>query len=607
MFAFLFKIWALARPYRFRLWLGVFTGIIAGFIEPMMIGTVALVYEIIFSPPDSKIDEQLAKLNEHFAFLKDWVFQARDTLHHGVQAHPTAIIALVALIPGMMMLRGLFSYLNIYLLQWSAIRAITDLRIRLFDHMMNLPAGFFNVSRTGELIARILNDTLLLQSVISDATTTIVKDPSKVIALLVFLLWQQPKLTLVSMIVMPLCLIPILIYGRKTRKTAGNMQNLYADLTNVMAESFTSNRIIKAYNLEGTVVDQFRASARKLVGQTMRIVRSMETPGPLMETFGAIGVALVFLYLAARGGGMENMSAFIKVVGSIFLMYQPLKNLARLHNNLQQAQAASARVDELLATPNTVPEPAKPKPLKAAGADIEFKDVDFSFGEKPVLRKVNLTVKAGQFVALVGKTGSGKTTLTNLLLRFYDPQAGSVRIGGTDIREVATRDLRGQMAVVTQETVLFNQTIRRNIELGRPGATNADIEVAAKHAHATEFIVEKPEGFETVVGERGVTLSGGQRQRLAIARGILRDAPILVLDEATSALDTESERIVQAALEELMQGRTTICIAHRLSTIQKADVIVVFDEGRIVETGRHEELLKHDGIYRKLYELQFNG
>jgi ABC-type multidrug transport system fused ATPase/permease subunit len=304
---------------------------------------------------------------------------------------------------------------------------------------------------------------------------------------------------------------------------------------------------------------------------------------------------------------MENMSAFIKVVGSIFLMYQPLKNLARLHNNLQQAQAASARVDELLATPNTVPEPAKPKPLKAAGADIEFKDVDFSFGDKAVLRKVNLTVKAGQFVALVGKTGSGKTTLTNLLLRFYDPQAGSIRIGGTDIREVATRDLRGQMAVVTQETVLFNQTIRRNIELGRPGATNADIEAAAKHAHATEFIVEKPEGFETVVGERGVTLSGGQRQRLAIARGILRDAPILVLDEATSALDTESERIVQAALEELMQGRTTICIAHRLSTIQKADVIVVFDEGRIVETGRHEELLKHDGIYRKLYELQFNG
>ena len=246
-----------------------------------------------------------------------------------------------------------------------------------------------------------------------------------------------------------------------------------------------------------------------------------------------------------------------------------------------------------------------PKPLRAVGAAIEFQRVNFSYGEKTVLQDIHLTVKPGQLVALVGISGSGKTTLTNLLLRFYDPQQGAIFIGGTDIREVLTRDLRNQIAVVTQETVLFNDTIRNNIALGRPGATNGEIEAAARHAFAHDFIMEKPNGYETIIGEKGVMLSGGQRQRLAIARAILRNAPILVLDEATSSLDTESERAVQVALEELMAGRTTICIAHRLSTIQKADRIVVLERGRIVETGNHSDLIKRGGIYQKLYDMQF--
>ena len=287
-------------------------------------------------------------------------------------------------------------------------------------------------------------------------------------------------------------------------------------------------------------------------------------------------------------------------------MYAPMKNLTRLHNQLTQARAASERVFELLAAKNSVPEPAQPKMLHADQARTsQFENVDFNYGEKPVLRNINLTVKPGQLVALVGASGSGKTTLANLLLRFYDPVRGAIKIGGVDLRAVATRDLRNQIAVVAQENILFNDTIRRNIELGRLGATNDEIIAAAKHAYAYEFITQKPEGFDTVIGEKGVSLSGGQRQRLAIARAVLKNAPILVLDEATSALDTESERAVQAALDELMKGRTTICIAHRLSTILHADLIVVLDQGRIVETGRHDELVKRGGVYQKLYELQF--
>jgi subfamily B ATP-binding cassette protein MsbA len=287
------------------------------------------------------------------------------------------------------------------------------------------------------------------------------------------------------------------------------------------------------------------------------------------------------------------------------MIYPSIKAIVRVQNQLQQARAASERVFELLATKNSVPEPDAPKMLHAAGADITFENLDFNYGEKPVLKNINLTVKAGQMVALVGASGSGKTTLANLLLRFYDPMRGSIKIGGVDLREVSTRDLRNQIAVVAQENILFNDTIRRNIELGRIGATSAEIKAAADFSKATEFINEKEAGFEAVIGEKGALLSGGQKQRIAIARAVLKNAPILILDEATSALDTEIERQVQNELDALLKGRTSICIAHRLSTILHADVIVVLDQGRIAEQGRHDELVKRGGIYQKLYELQF--
>ena len=420
---------------------------------------------------------------------------------------------------------------------------------------------------------------------------------------------MQPTLTLISVIVFPVCIVPIVIYGRKVRKSARAVQEYNAELTNLMHESFTGNRVIKAYNLEATVIERVPRHHQKICrpddARHPRQRNSQPAHGIFRRHRHRAGFLLRPAHMpcprpAAQGVGFSHLHS-----GHRDDLSARSNRSRACTTRLHQARAASERVFELLATKNSVPEPAAPKMLHADQADIEFENLDFNYGEKPVLRNINLTVKAGQLVALVGASGSGKTTLANLLLRFYDPTRGAIKIGGVDLRDVSTRDLRNQIAVVAQENILFNDTIRRNIELGRLGATNDEIIAAAKHAHAYEFIMQKPEGFDTVIGEKGVSLSGGQRQRIAIARAVLKNAPILVLDEATSALDTESERAVQAALDELMKGRTTICIAHRLSTILHADVIVVLDQGKIVETGRHDELVKRGGIYQKLYELQF--
>jgi subfamily B ATP-binding cassette protein MsbA len=510
-------------------------------------------------------------------------------------------------IPAVMILRITLAYLNIYLTNWAAMHAIADIRTKLFSHLQNLSLGFFNRSSTGDLIARITNDTGVLSSIIGGAFVSMVKDPVTILALVGYQLMIQPKLTFISVIIFPVCLIPAIIYGRKVRKSARAVQEYNAELSNLMHESFTGNRVIKAYNLEDTVIGQFKATTRKYIGQVLRVIRANEIPSQLVEFFAGAGIALVFLYVhhLPKEQQPKETDFFLFILG-IVMIYPPIKSFTRLHNQIHQARAASERVFELLATKNSVPEPEQPKMLCAANAQITFDNVHFAYGEKSVLHGISLTVKPGQLVALVGASGSGKTTLANLLLRFYDPTKGSISIGGVDLRDVTTRDLRNQIAVVAQENILFNDTIRRNIELGRLGATNEEIIAAARHAFAYDFIMEKDGGFDSVIGEKGVSLSGGQRQRIAIARAVLRKAPILVLDEATSALDTESERAVQVALDELMKGHTTVCIAHRLSTVLHADMIVVMDQGRIVETGTHTELFKRGGIYQKLYDLQFH-
>jgi subfamily B ATP-binding cassette protein MsbA len=566
-------------------------------MDTLVLLTLAFVFGVVFVRSREPSIDQLLKN------LPAWLASAFVQAQHWVAGHVqgganVTLLLVVGMIPLVMLARGVCSYLTSYLMGWVALRALCDLRVRLFEHLLNLPASFLTRNSTGELMSRV-GDVNVLQSMIGVSMVTIIQQPISILTKLILLCMVSLKWTLIALVGLPFCVIPVAVYNRKMRRAGAGLQTEAANLSRVMHEAFTGSRIVKGYNLEKAVVDRFKANQAKFISHYMRVIRSTESPGPIIEVLGALGVAALLFYL---GRDTSAVGSFL-FIGSLVSMYSPVKSLVRLQSELQRTRAATARVFELLATENTLVDPPHPVPIKAAGGDVHFDHVSFAYDSKPVLHDIQLRVQPGEKVALVGKSGSGKTTLANLLLRFYDPTSGAILIAGVDLRQAAVRDLRRQMAVVTQEVILFDDTIRHNIAFGRPGATNAEIEDAARHAFAHEFIMEKPQGYDSIVGEKGTNLSVGQRQRLTIARALLRNAPILLLDEATSALDNESERTVQAALDELMKGRTTICIAHRISTIQKFDRIVVLDAGRIVETGAHTALLAQGGIYAKLYAL----
>ncbi|MBM3878420.1 MAG: ABC transporter ATP-binding protein [Verrucomicrobia bacterium] len=603
MSRFLRQLLVYVRPYRLRMILGVLAGVGYGLAGGVLTLALKVVVDVVFPTGAGAFAAELAR-------APDWVQRVVEPVRNWLpNAAPgtLGLLAIVSTIPAVMSVRSVFAYLNFYLMNWVAVRAIMDLRQRLFAHLQDLSLSFFHRSSTGELISRISNDTAVLHKTVSNTLPSLVKDPIALVCFMALLVWKQPELTFVSLAVIPVCVVPIAIYSRKVRKSSEALQANFAELTSLMEETFTGIRVVKAYNLEPTMLAKFARNTRKYIAHFMRVVRSLEIPGALTEVAGALGVALVIVYVKLIERLPLTAGDFSQFVAAVFLMYQPIKLVSRLPGQLEQARAASQRVFQLLALEPTVKEPARPVPLRAAGAAITLDGVSFDYGDKHVLEDIQLEIRPGQHVALVGASGAGKTTLANLVLRFYDPSRGAVRVGGVDLRSVSSADLRAQVAVVTQETVLFNDTLRQNIAYGRPGATEAEIVAVARQAHAHEFITAKPQGYDTVIGEKGITLSGGQRQRLAIARALLKNAPILILDEATSALDSESERAVQAALSALMAGRTTISIAHRLSTIQSADAIVVLAGGRVVEQGRHDELLARGGHYRKLYELQFQA
>ncbi len=603
MRSFVSKLWQVVRPYKTRFFGGVLLGMLAGLKDPMLVGSVWFIFAVVFPQAGSEeMQRGIAKINEFAPAIGQWLQDSIASL----ASEPNLLTALsvFAILPFTLMIGGLVNYGYVYYMQWVGVHSIGDLRSKVYAHLLHLPPGFLQKQSTGELMSRISSDVSMLHSLLSNSLVSIVRDPITLIVLIGTQIMFQPRLTLMSLLILPVSLVPVIIFTKKLKKSSEATQTASAAVFRSMHEGITGARVIKAYNLEPVVLAEFRERIRGYCNQYMRSVRNGEIPGPLIEFCGAIGVTGLLAAIALTRGD-TTAAGFLSFIVSIQMSYTRLKYVVRLFTQVVQAKAASARVFEILDTPSDLPEPAHPKPLTAAGAEIRFENLSFGYDDRKLFENFNLTVQPGQLVALVGQSGSGKTTLTNLLLRFYDPQAGAVKIGGHDIREVTSRDLRSQISVVAQETILFNESIRRNIELGRPGASDAEIREAARHANADEFIEAKPAGYATSIGEKGADLSGGQRQRLAIARAILKNAPILILDEATSALDTESERAVQAALDELMQGRTTICIAHRLSTIQHADVIVVMDQGKIAEMGTHRELLAKGGLYQKLHSLQF--
>ncbi|HEX7085508.1 MAG TPA: lipid A export permease/ATP-binding protein MsbA [Vicinamibacterales bacterium] len=505
--------------------------------------------------------------------------------------------------------KGLGAYFSNYLMADVGQRIVRDLRDGLHRHMLGQSAAFFARRSTGQLLSRLTNDVGQVQHVVSETIGDLLRESLALVGYGILLFSLDARLALVCVTGAPVIVYPLAQLGRRMRRMSRRSQEALEHLSHVAGEAFAGHRIVKAFGAEEREGARFRAASRHHYQTTMKVTRLVSVLPPLMEMLGGLAIAGA-LYYGSReiASGRLTTGDFAAFIGALLMMYGPIKRLSRVNASLQQAIAAAERVFEVLDRHTEVVEKPGAVPMAPFRETIEFDDVVFGYEDghgKPILRGVSVTVRAGQMIALVGRSGAGKTTLVNLLPRFYDVTGGAIRIDGVDIRDVTLASLRAQIGIVTQETILFDDTIAANIAYGRPDAPREAIEAAARAAHAHDFIRTLPEGYETVIGERGQRLSGGQRQRLAIARAILKDSPILILDEATSSLDTESELLVQEALANLMKNRTSFVIAHRLSTVRRADAILVMDRGRIVEVGRHEELLARAGsLYSRLYQMQ---
>lgn len=503
--------------------------------------------------------------------------------------------------------KGLFYFMYSFLLEKVGQSVIRDLRSRVYAHLNELPLSFFHRTPAGELISRIINDVSLLQGAVSHALIHLLRDLFSVIGLLVVIFYMDWRLAFVSLIFLPMAAVPIIVFGKKFRRISTSYQTRIGEATSQLAETIAGMRIVKAFCMEGVEKQRFSRKMQEIMDILMSETRYRCLAHPLVEFLGGIGMALIIWFGGSQVlQGNSTPGTFMAFLTALIMLYEPVKGVSKINATIQQGLAAATRIFALLDIRPDIEEVEGAIELAPFAESIELARVSFSYEPgQPVLRDLDLRVRKGEVLAVVGSSGGGKTTLANLIPRFYDVIDGALRIDGVDIRGVTLHSLRRQLALVTQQTILFNDTVRNNIAYGSGDRSEKEIIEAARAAYALDFILGLPQGFDTEIGESGSRLSGGQQQRLSIARALLKDAPILILDEATSSLDTESEREVQRALENLMQNRTTIVIAHRLSTIKNADRIIVLKEGRLVEEGTHTELLERGGEYSVLYSLQF--
>ena len=518
----------------------------------------------------------------------------------------SSMVLVCSLIPVVMLARSIFGYLNTYCVTWVSLKLLNDIRNDLFRRIIAQPLSFFNTRHSGMLIGNIMNDSRMAQTALSQVSADVVTQPVTVITSVAVLLHLDWRFTIIALILFPVCLVPIAIFGKKVRKEGGSEEARAGMMMVILQEAFAGIRVVKALVREPHEIKSFEESGDVQFTVAMKVRRAIEIVGPIIEAVSAIGVMLALVYVGVRG---ISAGTFLALVSALFMMYDPVKKLSKIHLQLQKALVSTERIFELMHVRPEIQDTPGAVELGRVHGEITFENVGFRYRDDlaPAVEGIDLHIEPGKTYALVGQSGAGKSTILSLLMRFYDPQCGTIRIDGHDLREVSQASLRKNMAIVTQDTFLFHTTIMENIRYGRLDATDEEVYAAAQQAYAHEFICAQPEGYQTMVGDKGCMLSGGQQQRVAIARALLKNAPILLLDEATSALDSEAEKQIQLALDRLAEGRTVIAIAHRLSTILNADQIVSMADGRIVEKGTHEELFAMDGNYRRLYDLQFNS